>query len=78
MVVTRDELEKKILIFLIRDVKLIPIIDLKKTDTIMFSVFTRRVVDTRKNLDSCKILEINDGETDIICCITDRIENVRK
>ena len=76
---TQKLVEKRTKILLEKGiVKLIPIIDLKKTDVVMFSIFTRRVAETRKILDSCKILEINDGQAGIIGCITDRIENVRK
>ncbi|MEJ2781378.1 winged helix-turn-helix domain-containing protein [Stygiolobus sp. CP850M] len=76
---TQKLVEKRTKILLEKGiVKLIPIIDLKKTDVVMFYIFTRRVAETRKILDSCKILEINDGQAGIIGCITDRIENVRK
>ena len=59
-------------------IKLVPIIDLKRTDVVMFSMFTKRVAETRKVMESCKVLEINDGEAGIIACITDNIESVRK
>ncbi|MEJ2775302.1 winged helix-turn-helix domain-containing protein [Sulfolobaceae archaeon RB850M] len=59
-------------------VKLLPIVNLKNSDLVMFSMFTRNVKDVRKILESCKILEITDGDSGILVCIEFSFERAKK
>ncbi|ARM77188.1 winged helix-turn-helix transcriptional regulator [Acidianus manzaensis] len=56
----------------------LPVVDIPKSNSVLFSIFSNKVNSIKNILDSCRIMEIIDGNTGIQVCFGKSIDVVRK
>ncbi|BFH72112.1 winged helix-turn-helix transcriptional regulator [Sulfurisphaera javensis] len=56
----------------------VPVIDLGKTDIVIFSIFSKNIEDISVVLQDCKIWQFTDGYAGITVCYADNMERARK
>lgn len=56
----------------------IPRIDIPKSNTMLFSIFSTKVQDIKPILDDCRIMEITDNQAGIQVCFASNVDMVRK
>ncbi|MCI2413867.1 MAG: winged helix-turn-helix transcriptional regulator [Candidatus Aramenus sp.] len=59
-------------------IMIVPVVDLGNLDSIVFSIFSKKIEDVSPILQECKIWQFTDGYAGITVCNQDRMEGVKK